>query len=130
MQIRFGFDIALEFPAPTSVVLMLHLRPELASRLFTSENVLVAPELTAGDFRDGFGNRCTRLVAPAGLLQLRCDASIRDSGLPAAIPPEPGELPVSMLPAAVLPFLLPSRYCEVDLLGELAWSHFSATPPG
>lgn len=130
MQIRFGFDIAYQFPVATPVVLMLHLRPELAPRLLTAENVVATPDLPIGDFRDGFGNRCTRLIAPAGLLELRCNSSIRDSGLPAPIPPEAEELPVSMLPAAVLPFLLSSRYCEVDLLGELAWSHFGQTPPG
>lgn len=64
MQIRFGFDIAFEFPAPAPVVLMLHLRPELAPRLFNPENVFVTPDVPVGDFRDGFGNRCTRLVAP------------------------------------------------------------------
>ncbi len=30
----------------------------------------------------------------------------------------------------VLPFLLPSRYCEVDRLSEIAWSLFGQTPEG
>ena len=130
MQIRFGFDIAYEFPTPTPVVLMLHLRPELAPRLLTPENVICTPALPMGDFRDDFGNRCTRLLAPAGQLELRCDAVIRDSGQPSPVPPDAEELPVSMLPASVLPFLLPSRYCEVDLLGSLAWAQFGHIPPG
>ncbi len=130
MRIRFSFDIAYEFPVATPVVLMLHLRPELAPRLLTPEQLLVSPDVPVGDFRDGFGNRCTRLTAPAGCLELRCTATIRDSGHPAPISTEAEELPVSTLPAAVLPFLLPSRYCDVDLLGELAWSQFNTTPPG
>lgn len=130
MQIRFGFDLSYEFPAPTPVVLMLHLRPELSPRLLTAEQLIVTPNVPLGDFRDAYGNRCTRLVAPAGVLELKCDAIIRDSGLPAPIPPEAEELPVSMLPAAVLPFLLASRYCEVDLLGEFAWAQFGNVTPG
>ncbi|MBC7365404.1 MAG: transglutaminase family protein [Undibacterium sp.] len=130
MHIRFGFDIAYEFPVATPVVLMLHLRPELAPRLVTPEQLILIPDVPVGDFRDGFGNRCTRLTAPAGLLELRCTATIRDSGQPTALSTEAEEWPVSTLPAAVLSFLLPSRYCDVDLLGEVAWSQFNTIPPG
>ena len=34
------------------------------------------------------------------------------------------------LPLDVLPFLLGSRYCEVEKLTEIAWQLFGATPPG
>lgn len=30
----------------------------------------------------------------------------------------------------MLPFLLPSRYCEADRLGPFAWSRFGQIPPG
>jgi transglutaminase-like putative cysteine protease len=38
---------------------------------------------------------------------------------------EPGKLPVD-----VLPFLLGSRYCEVDRLSAIAWDLFGKLPPG
>jgi transglutaminase-like putative cysteine protease len=122
MNIRFGYDIAYELPAPTDLVLMLHLRPELASQLRTPEELRISPWVPREDYKDAFGNRCTRLTAPAGLLELNCDAVIDDSGLPAPVVPAAREHPVHELPAAVLPYLLPSRYCDVELLGSLAWS--------
>ena len=122
MNIRFGFDIAYDFPQATAVVLMLHLRPELRERLRSPESVLILPNIPREAFIDGFGNQCTRLVAPAGRLELTCDAEIEDGGWPAPVALDAREVPVSELPPEVLPFLLPSRYCDVELLGDLAWS--------
>lgn len=130
MHIRFGFDIAYEFPAATPVVLLLHLRPELISRLRTPEQLGIVPHVPCEDFSDAFGNHGTRLVAPVGLLELTCDALIDDSGQPAPVVADACEHPVSELPAEVLPFLLPSRYCDVDLLGSLDWSMFRHVAPG
>ena len=130
MNIRFGYDLAFELPATTAVVLMLHLRPELTPRLRTPETIAISPNVPREVFLDAFGNRCTRLTAPAGLLELKCDAVIDDSGLPAPVAAEASEHPVAELPPAVLPFLLPSRYCDVELLADPAWSLANATAPG
>ncbi len=40
------------------------------------------------------------------------------------------ELPISELPDEVLRYLLPTRYCESDLLGAVARQTFCALPPG
>ncbi len=130
MHIRFGYEIAYEFPATTPMVLMLHLRPELSPCLVVPEQFTVSPDVPVRTFRDDFGNHCVRLTAPAGLLELRGEGIIRDGGQPARIEAEAAELPIMALPSAVLPFLLPSRYCDVDLLGQLAWSQFGGVRPG
>ena len=130
MFIHFGYEIAYEFPAPTPAVLMLHLRPDLAPRLSAAERLVTEPALAREEFLDSFGNRCTRLLAPAGPLGLTCEGVIVDSGDPSPAAPEAREHPVAELPAEVLPFLLPSRYCEVELLGPLAWSLFGGLSPG
>lgn len=133
MQIRFGYDLAYDFSAPTAVVLLLYLRRELTPRLVTPENIWIRSEGTEvqrEEFIDAFDNRAIRLTAPAGLLEVSCAATIHDSGRPAPVVAQAREHPVSALPPEVLPFLLPSRYCEVDLLGSLAWSLFGGAPPG
>ncbi len=130
MNIRFGYELAFEFSVPTAAVFMLHLRPELSARLLTPEQLRVSPAVAREEFLDPFGNRCTRLTAPPGLLELSCEATIQDSGLPAPIVADAGEHPVAELPVDVLPFLLPSRYCDLELLNSLAWSVGSLTPPG
>ncbi len=130
IQIQFGYELTYEFPAPTDVILLLHLRPELNSRLIGREVLKVSPNVPYTTFIDAFGNRATRLTAPAGRLELSCDGLITDSGLPAYVAAEAREHPVSELPESALQFLLPSRYCEVDLFGDVAWSLFTNTPHG
>lgn len=40
------------------------------------------------------------------------------------------EIPVSELPDEILPFLLPTRYCESDLLARASWGLFGDVTPG
>ena len=70
------------------------------------------------DDRDAFGNVCTRLVAPPGLLEIRNDFIIRDSGQPDAVVPNAQQWNVSALPDEAVMYLLGSRYCDTDRLSE------------
>ena len=79
---------------------------------------------------DEYGNLRTVTVAPAGLITLRTDFIVEDSGLPDVVPVAAQECPVSQLPDEALSFLLPSRYCETDKLAPLAWSLFGGVPTG
>jgi transglutaminase-like putative cysteine protease len=130
MLIRCGYDISYTLNAPTVLVLMLHLRPELAPRVRSPEKITIRPTVPTETFLDAFGNRCTRLTAPAGQLDLKGDVLVHDNGWPAPVVPDACEHPVGELPPDVLPYLLPSRYCEVDLLGKQAWSLFGHMPSG
>lgn len=59
------------------------------------------------------------------------DAIVEDSGLPDPVNRNARQLNVGELPAETLPFLLASRYCEVDSeLGAVAWNCFGSTRPG
>src|SRR5579862_8075748 len=107
MYIRFGFDIAYELPKPAAVLLMLRLRPEYDHRIISTEKFRVIPGLPLEEFQDGYGNRCMRLSAPAGLLELACDGVVADPGIPAPVDIGAPEVRVEDLPPALLPFLLP-----------------------
>jgi transglutaminase-like putative cysteine protease len=122
MKIHHGFELACEFPAPTPSVFMLHLRPELNSRVVQTAKLRISPAVPSEEFSDPYGNRCTRLVAPAGVLELSCSGIVHDNGQPAPIAPEAAQHPIAELPPEVLPYLLPSRYCDLEHLGTLAWS--------
>lgn len=130
MKIRFGFDITITLPAPTALVMMLHTRPELADRLVEPEVLRVTPPVTLDEHIDGFGNRCTRLLGPAGPVRFQLEAVARDTGRLDPFHPAARQVPVEQLPAEVLQFLLPSRYCEVEELGMFAWQTFGAGPTG
>jgi transglutaminase-like putative cysteine protease len=81
-------------------------------------------------YTDGFGNICCRFTAPAGLIRLWNSTLIEDSGNPDPQDCSAREIPVAELPAETLPFLLSSRYCEVDLLSNTAAQLFGGLAPG
>jgi transglutaminase-like putative cysteine protease len=92
--------------------------------------MLFEPRLPAQSYRDGFGNWCTRIVAPAGKIKVWSDAVVNDTGLADAVNDTARQLPVERLPADTLIFLLGSRYCETDRLSEIAWGLFGQVLEG
>jgi transglutaminase-like putative cysteine protease len=130
MLIRIGYDIVLDVPAPIPVLTLLRVHPSVESDLVRPEAPTVEPDLLVSEYLDVFGNRVGRLHVPAGRLRLANDAMIRVANEPDPVVPSAEQHPVTSLPSEVLQFLLPSRYCEVDRLGETAWSLFGKTPFG
>lgn len=130
MRIRAGFEIIYECPAPTPLLLMLNVRPEREADLETPDTVYIDNSAQIDSYLDGFGNRCSRVVLPAGRSVLSADFIIRDSGAPEPTLLDAQASKVEDLPPDVLVFLLGSRYCETDTLSDLAWSLFGETPPG
>ncbi|KAB1074915.1 transglutaminase-like domain-containing protein [Methylobacterium planeticum] len=130
MKIRTGFDIAFEAPQPTPMILALSLHPSRLPDLLTPQTIRFDPPVACAEFRDGFDNICTRIVAPPGLLTISADFVVQDSGLPDPVVLDARQIPVQALPDDVLVFLLGSRYCDTDKLSETAWSLFGTTPEG
>ena len=130
MLIRIGFDIGFDVPAPTPILLMLYVHPSREKDLQEPEVLKFDPPIPVEDFHDGFGNKVARIVAPAGKLRVTHDTVIRDSGKPDEIGLNAVQHPVEQLPHEVLPFLMGSRYCEVDRLTDIAWDLFGQTPLG
>lgn len=130
MLIKIGYDIHFELPSPTAMVALLHVHPSRVPDLRRPDALITEPPLDIEEYIDSFGNRCSRFNAPQGLLQLRCETEIFDSGLPDPVVPEARQHAVEELPSHVLQFLLASRYCEVDLLATAAGDLFGSTPPG
>lgn len=130
MRIRAGYEIAFDCPAPTPMLLMLNLRPERSGDLETPDHLRTDPDIPYTQYHDSFGNLCTRLVAPAGRITLRNDFVVRDSGLPDELTPDAEQHPVENLPNEVIQFLLPSRYCDLELIDTMAWQRFGSITPG
>ncbi len=85
------------------------------------ETILLEPSvpLTLYEFADVFGNRCHRTVIPAGPFSLR-STIIADCPDRIDVDPQATFVPMQEVPDDILQFLLPSRYCESDLLGDKA----------
>jgi transglutaminase-like putative cysteine protease len=130
MLIRLGFDIQFEIPCPVPMIAVYHVHPSRRADLREPDEPRITPAVPIDEYKDSFGNVCTRFVAPAGKLQLYNSTLIEDSGEPDPVALEARQIPVEDLPADVLRFLLASRYCEVDRLLDVACGLFAATPPG
>src|ERR1700761_7389307 len=130
VKIRAGFDIAFQCPQTVPIVLMLTTHPERDGDIIGDPLIRCLPNVETRDFFDPFGNICTRLVAPPGLLEVRSEFVVEDSGLPDEVCPAAQQWDVGALPDEALPFLLASRYCDTEKLSELAWSLFGGIPSG
>lgn len=115
---------------PTPLIAMLNVHYSRFGDLERADYLVTSPSVPLESYRDGFGNWCTRLVAPAGDFTLSSDGIFRDSGLPDPVAPDAAQHAVQHLPFETLVFLLGSRYCDTDLLSDDAWRLFEKTAPG
>ena len=130
MQIRVGYKIVYNLPQPTPMILALNIHPTRASDLIRPDTMRTYPSVPIAPYRDGFGNSCSRIVAPQGRILITADAVVNDTGVPDAVSPWAEQVMVPDLPEETLTFLLGSRYCESDRLSETAWSLFGQSPAG
>ncbi|MGD0472598.1 MAG: transglutaminase family protein [Candidatus Velthaea sp.] len=130
MKIRVGYELIYDCPQPTPMILTLSIHYTRASDIVIPDFLTTNPSVPISAYRDGFGNWCNRIVAPAGRIRLASTAVVRDSGEPDPVVEFAQQHAVQDLPEETLVFLLGSRYCETDLLSEVAWSLFAGTAPG
>ena len=88
------------------------------------------PSIPVFAYRDTFGNWCSRIVAPKGEIRLSADALMNEKGERDVVVASALQHPVQDLPEKTLVFLLGSRYCETDLLSDVAWRLFQQAPTG
>lgn len=93
------------------------------------ESLQVTPAHDLREFEDpGSGNRFFRCDMAPGRLRVRYDARVQllrpapEADLP--------ERPIKALPHEVLHYLMPSRYCQSDVMGRAAQHLFGQVPPG
>ncbi len=112
------------------MIMNLHIHHSRVDDLIRSDRMNTDPWVPLVSYHDGFGNLCTRLVAPVGRMCITADALIRDHGLPEPVILDAQEHAVENLPQETLVYLLGSRYCDTDNLSTVAWSLFGTTAPG
>ncbi|MET0358506.1 MAG: transglutaminase family protein [Pararhizobium sp.] len=130
MKIKAGFHISYECQQDTAMLLVLNIHPSRRVDLLTDQVLQFDRPIEAWEYVDGFGNSCSRIVAPAGITTLSTAFEIYDSGQPDLIPYDAVQHSIKDLPDDVLVFLLGSRYCDTDRLSNFAWQTFSHVPPG
>jgi transglutaminase-like putative cysteine protease len=130
MRIRLGYRLAYRLSQPTPMIALLNVHFSRSGDLEWPDHMITSPAVPVRSYRDGFGNWCNRLVAPAGEFVMSTDAVIRDEGLADPIASDAAQIAVEDLPDDTIAFLLGSRYCDTDVLLSEAWNRFGQTPPG
>ena len=130
IKLRVGHELQYEFPQPTPVILMLNIHFTRVSDLEMPDRLVVSPSVPISGYRDGFGNWCSRLVAPAGRMLISANSVVRDTGRPDPVVSHARQVDIEELPEEALVFLLASRFCDSDRLLDLAWNLFGETEPG
>jgi transglutaminase-like putative cysteine protease len=121
---------AIDFASAAPIPAILMLRPRSGwGQWVCAERYDFEPRVPVVEYTDMFGNLCQRTVIPAGQSRLRSECTVEvpdavDTDFAAAF------VPPQQLPDAVLHYLLPSRYCPSDLLGELAGEATQGAAPG
>jgi transglutaminase-like putative cysteine protease len=130
MKIRVGFEIAYRCAQPTPMLLVLNVHYSRASDIVKPDVLMTRPSVPVTGYRDLFGNWCSRIVAPAGRIVLTADGIVNDHGQPDPVAPGAQQVPLEHLPEDALVYLLGSRYCETDVLSDIAWQRFGSGPTG
>jgi transglutaminase-like putative cysteine protease len=130
MLIRLGCRLQLSLPQPTPLIAMLNVHHSRHDDAVWGGDLATTPQVPLRGYSDGFGNRCTRMLAPAGTFVLSIDGVFRDTGQPDPVAPAARQHAVEDLPDDTLVFLLGSRYCDTDVLSDDAWRRFGQIEPG
>jgi transglutaminase-like putative cysteine protease len=114
--------------APIPAIMMLRPRSGQAQWI-TREEYVFTPHAPVVEYTDNFGNLCQRVLIPRGDFEVRCSCRAHSAD-DVDVNPGAAFVPVDQLPESTLEFLLPSRYCQSDLLNDLASSIVGQTRSG
>lgn len=130
-MIRFDLSIALDYAVQSSTDFVFVVQPtNTAYQRVTWESLAVEPLLPLESEVHGFpGNRHIRVRADPGPFRLRYDAIV-DLVHHLALPDDLREVPIAELPASVIQYIYPSRYCQSDQMLELARREFGSLEAG
>jgi transglutaminase-like putative cysteine protease len=130
MRIRVGYEFIYIFPQPTPIILTVNIHSSRVSDILIPDQLTTDRSVPIAGYHDGFGNWCSRIVAPPGRIRIKSTGLVKDNGLLDVVVPYAQQHAVNDLPEETLVYLMGSRYCETDLLSEVAWKLFHHTQRG
>lgn len=144
MTLRVGCSLAYEATGPAS--LLLNVQP-WAGRNYqvVYQDITLGDHLPSQPFTDTHGNYVHRIALAPGPNYIRHDAivavqslldneglspGIQGTGSDSSPDNQPTPETPAQLPAELLRYTLPSRYCDSDKLANFAWDKFGQIPHG
>src|ERR1700687_2994726 len=130
-MVRFDLSITLDYTVISPSDFVFIIQPtNTAYQRVTWERLKTEPQLAVEEEVQGTpGNRHLRLRAEPGAFKLTYEAIV-DLVHHFELPGDIGEVPIAQLPAAVLQYVYPSRYCQSDRLVSVAMKEFANMAPG
>lgn len=129
LAVRVGCEIRYETTADTPVLVMFKPRQD-SYQSIRQESMQFETDLPATEFEDDHENIVYRLTLRPGLNTIRYDAIVMVPSLTEDFAWTNEAVPPYLLPASVLRYTLPSRYCDSDKLLDFAWQHFGHLEQG
>jgi transglutaminase-like putative cysteine protease len=128
-RLRYNVELLYEVLAPTDFIFNVHAQ-NTAQQKVLSESVVLSPDVPFVVEREpAAGNRLLRTRGEPGPFRVRYQAHVEVAHY-LADPQSVVAGPISALPASVLRYLWPSRYCQTDHVQALAWREFGQMAPG
>ena len=123
-------DLLLDYEVSHPAHFLFHIEAAFhPAQRVTQERLTITPSMKVRTFNDQrTGNRFIRLDAPKGVLSLNYRAMVELNTPPA--PLHLDESPVTAVPDDALRYLMPSRYCESDVMSRAAQQLFGNLSPG
>lgn len=129
LTIRVGLEFIYEVSASTPF--FFRIKPRLDTRQYIEkEQLIFDPRLCAVEYEDRHGNIVHRVTLPPGRTTVRHDAFVFVPSAPENIGAVDEPEPVGEFSEDLLPYTLPSRYCDSDRLLDFAFKHFGEVPHG
>jgi transglutaminase-like putative cysteine protease len=129
LAVRVGCELI--YDATAEAPTLVNLKPRHgALQSIRQESFHFEPELAATEFEDDHFNIVYRLILKPGRNVLRYDAIVMVPSLREDFAWLDQPIPPHQLPASVLRYTLPTRYCDSDKLLDFAWQNFGHLPHG
>lgn len=123
LAVRVGCEIVYETSADTPVLVVFKPRQDVYQSV-RQESMQFEPDLPATEFEDDHENIVYRLTLTRGLNTIRHDAIVMVPSLTEDFAWLDEPVSPYLLPASILRYTLPTRYCDSDKLLNFAWEHF------
>jgi transglutaminase-like putative cysteine protease len=129
LTVRCGLEFIYEAAAVTPVFLLIKPRLDV-SQYIEKEQLLFEPRLSSLEYEDQHGNIVHRANLQPGRTIIRHEAFVSVPSILENACAVDDPVPVEQLPANILRYTLPSRYCDSDKLLDFAFQQFGNVPHG
>jgi len=129
VRLRYSVQLQYEVAGEAAFLLNVHAAKTARQIVLDEQFTLTPPRPWSVDSDPVTRNRIAAFDAPAGSLVVDYDALV-DIEHRIVDPIEVIAEGPAALPAATLPFIRPSRYCQADLVQQSAWDSFGQLPRG